>query len=319
MDQIGKLLDRPRLYFNIDGLGELGGGVLCLGFALVLPSMTRWPAHSFWHRISFFVFVALALLIRYGTKTTKARITYPRTGFVEYRKQWHTSAIAAAVGALVMTCLAVGVRRGWDIAMLAPLTGLVFAAAYGYHFVRAVRWKWVIVGAIAVASLVIAFLFADVLRALGSESPVVQPNRAKPLGNHSAISAIFNCLWRDAAGFRLHEFLALSSPYAVSSAGRPMNQQIRTIADLDRVIHEPGRLMIAALLFAVDRADFLCLQHETAMNKGTLSSHLSRLEEAGYVAITKTYPGKVPQTLLSLTGAGRKAFEQYRRNLKQAL
>ena len=98
-----------------------------------------------------------------------------------------------------------------------------------------------------------------------------------------------------------------------------MNQHIRTIADLDRVIHEPGRLMIVALLFAVDRADFLYLQHETAMNKGTLSSHLSRLEEVGYVAVTKTYRGKVPQTLLCLTGAGRKAFEQYRRNLRQAL
>lgn len=98
-----------------------------------------------------------------------------------------------------------------------------------------------------------------------------------------------------------------------------MNQQIRTISDLDRVVHEPGRLMIVALLFALDRADFLYLQHETAMNKGTLSSHLSRLEEAGYVAVTKTYRGKVPQTLLRLTGAGRKAFEQYRRSLKEAL
>ena len=98
-----------------------------------------------------------------------------------------------------------------------------------------------------------------------------------------------------------------------------MNQQIRTLADLDRVIHEPGRLMIVALLFAVERADFLYLQHETAMNKGTLSSHLSRLEEAGYIAVTKTYRGKVPQTLLRLTGTGRKAFEQYRRNLKEAL
>jgi DNA-binding HxlR family transcriptional regulator len=98
-----------------------------------------------------------------------------------------------------------------------------------------------------------------------------------------------------------------------------MNQQIRTIADLDRVIHEPGRLMIVALLFAVDRADFLYLQHETAMNKGTLSSHLSRLEEAGYIEVTKTYRGKVPQTLLRLTEAGRKAFEVYRRKLKKAL
>ena len=98
-----------------------------------------------------------------------------------------------------------------------------------------------------------------------------------------------------------------------------MNQHIRKIAELDRVVHEPGRLMIVALLYAVDKADFLYLQHETEMNKGTLSSHLSRLEEAGYVEIVKAYRGKIPQTLLHLTAAGRRAFEQYRRKLKDAL
>jgi DNA-binding HxlR family transcriptional regulator len=98
-----------------------------------------------------------------------------------------------------------------------------------------------------------------------------------------------------------------------------MNRQMQALADLDRVIHEPGRLMIAALLFAVENTDFLYLQHETEMNKGTLSSHLSRLEEVGYVEITKTFRGKVPQTLLRLTATGRKAFEQYRRSLRQAL
>jgi DNA-binding MarR family transcriptional regulator len=98
-----------------------------------------------------------------------------------------------------------------------------------------------------------------------------------------------------------------------------MNQQTRMIAELDRVIHEPGRLMIVALLFAVEGSDFLYLQHETGMNKGTLSSPLSRLEEAGYIEVTKTYRGKVPQTLLRLTDAGREAFEQYRRKLKEAL
>jgi DNA-binding MarR family transcriptional regulator len=98
-----------------------------------------------------------------------------------------------------------------------------------------------------------------------------------------------------------------------------MNQNIQRIAELDRVIHEPGRLMIAALLYAVDKADFLYLQHETQMNKGTLSSHISKLEEAGYVEVVKTYRGKIPQTLLSLTPAGRGAFEQYRKKLKEAL
>ncbi len=98
-----------------------------------------------------------------------------------------------------------------------------------------------------------------------------------------------------------------------------MNQQVRAIADLDRIIHEPGRLMIITLLYAVDRSDFLYLQHETGMNKGTLSSHISRLEEAGYLEVEKTYRGKTPQTLLRLTPAGRKAFEQYRQKVKRAL
>ncbi len=97
-----------------------------------------------------------------------------------------------------------------------------------------------------------------------------------------------------------------------------MNRQIRHIAELDRVIHEPGRLMVVALLFAVERADFLYLQHETGINKGTLSSHLSRLEEAGYVEVSKTYRGKVPQTVLRLSTAGREAFQRYRRKLKSA-
>ena len=98
-----------------------------------------------------------------------------------------------------------------------------------------------------------------------------------------------------------------------------MNPRLRKIADIDRVIHEPGRLMIVALLSAVAQADFLYLQHETGMNKGTLSSHISRLEEARYVEVEKTYRGKVPQTLIRLTAAGRKAFEQYRRDVKKAL
>ena len=98
-----------------------------------------------------------------------------------------------------------------------------------------------------------------------------------------------------------------------------MKPQIRVIADLDRVIHEPGRLMIVALLYAVETADFLYLQHETAMNKGTLSSHISRLEKEGYIHVEKGFRGKVPQTVLSLTRSGRNSFEEYRKMLKKSL
>lgn len=98
-----------------------------------------------------------------------------------------------------------------------------------------------------------------------------------------------------------------------------MNEHIRQIAEIDRTVHEPGRLMIMAMLSSVERADFLYLQRETELNKGTLSSHLSRLEEAGYLEIEKTYRGKVPLTLLQLTRSGRQAFEQYRKRIKRAL
>jgi DNA-binding MarR family transcriptional regulator len=98
-----------------------------------------------------------------------------------------------------------------------------------------------------------------------------------------------------------------------------MNEQAKNISMLDRIIHEPARLMIVALLSGIAGADFLYLLHETALNKGTLSSHLARLEEAGYVEITKTYRGKIPQTLLRLTPAGRKAFNEYRKSLRSAL
>jgi hypothetical protein len=54
------------------------------------------------------------------------------------------------------------------------------------------------------------------------------------------------------------------------------------------------------------------------MNKGNLSSHLARIEEAGYVAIEKTYCGKVPQTLLRLTRVGGAAFDDYRKGLLAA-
>jgi DNA-binding transcriptional ArsR family regulator len=97
-----------------------------------------------------------------------------------------------------------------------------------------------------------------------------------------------------------------------------MNEQLQAISKLDRVIHEPGRLMIVALLWGVEECDFLYLLNETGMNKGNLSSHLARLEEAGYVQIEKTYRGKVPQTLLRLTSVGRVAFTRYRKGLKAA-
>jgi len=93
----------------------------------------------------------------------------------------------------------------------------------------------------------------------------------------------------------------------------------RALASLDRVIHEPARLIIASILYAAESADFLFLLRETNLTKGNLSAHLARLEEAGYVKIDKTYRGKIPQTTCRLTEEGRAAFREYRAQLKRAV
>ena len=90
-----------------------------------------------------------------------------------------------------------------------------------------------------------------------------------------------------------------------------MSQPFQSLASLDRVIHEPARLMIMTILFAVEEADFVYLQRECGLTQGNLSSHLSKLEEAGYVSITKTFKGKYPLTICGLTRKGRDAFEVY--------
>jgi len=94
-----------------------------------------------------------------------------------------------------------------------------------------------------------------------------------------------------------------------------MSGSLQNISSLDRVIHEPARLMIVALLSSVESADFLFLLKESELTKGNLSVHLSKLEEAGYLEIEKTFRGKIPHTEYRLTKKGKTAFEQYRKSL----
>ena len=91
------------------------------------------------------------------------------------------------------------------------------------------------------------------------------------------------------------------------------------MTELDRVIHEPARLLIVALLAGVKEADFLWLLRESELTKGNLSSHLSKLEEAGYVEIEKSFKGKIPLTMLRLAKPGRMAFEDYKKKMNGLL
>jgi len=91
------------------------------------------------------------------------------------------------------------------------------------------------------------------------------------------------------------------------------------LRDLDRLVHEPARLMILAYLFVTDSADFVFLARQTGLTLGNLSSHVSKLEEAGYVEVEKSFRGKRPHTLLRLTHDGRAAFARYRNRLTRVL
>ena len=80
---------------------------------------------------------------------------------------------------------------------------------------------------------------------------------------------------------------------------------------LDEVIHSRIRLAIMAVLVSVDSADFTFLREKTGATDGNLSVHLGKLEEAGYIAVTKQFIKKKPVTSYKLSRKGRKAFEEY--------
>ncbi len=81
--------------------------------------------------------------------------------------------------------------------------------------------------------------------------------------------------------------------------------------ELDRLVHEPGRLAILTVLSSVADADFLFLQRATGLTKGNLSSHLSKLADAGLVEIEKAFEGKTPITYAKLTLEGKEALKDY--------
>ena len=98
-----------------------------------------------------------------------------------------------------------------------------------------------------------------------------------------------------------------------------MNERIQDLAQIDRLVHEPVRLMILMILQGVEEADFLYLMREGGFTQGNLSSHLAKLEEAGYVGIEKTFKGKFPLTICRITAKGKQALSDYSETLVAAL
>ena len=102
-------------------------------------------------------------------------------------------------------------------------------------------------------------------------------------------------------------------------ADQHIDEALRVLVDIDQVIHAPARLTVLTYLYVVESVDFRFLKNVTGLTWGNLSSHVSKLEEAGYVAVDKEFRGKKPHTMLHLTDEGRAAFRAYKHSMQQVL
>ena len=91
------------------------------------------------------------------------------------------------------------------------------------------------------------------------------------------------------------------------------------LIDVDRVTHAPAWLAVLTYLYVVESADFVFLMRVTGLTWGNLSTHLRRLEDAGYVEIEKGYKGRKPSTMIRLSDEGWAAFREYKARMQQVL
>jgi len=97
------------------------------------------------------------------------------------------------------------------------------------------------------------------------------------------------------------------------------DQSLRTILELDRIVHEPARLAILTVLAAAENVEFLFLLKVTGLSKGNLSVQTQKLEAAGFLETTKGFRGRVPVTTYTLTKAGAAALAAYHAQLRTLL
>lgn len=98
-----------------------------------------------------------------------------------------------------------------------------------------------------------------------------------------------------------------------------ISPELHPLAEIDQVIHAPARLMVLTYLFVVESSDYVFLVNLTGLTWGNLSTHLTKLEKAGYIKINKEFKGKKPHSTISLTKEGRTAFREYKNKIQQVL
>jgi DNA-binding MarR family transcriptional regulator len=96
-----------------------------------------------------------------------------------------------------------------------------------------------------------------------------------------------------------------------------MTSTFEDIDRIDRLVHEPARLVILTALASCASADFVFLQRITGLTTGNLSAHLAKLQEARFVKIEKRFIKNRPNTRIVLTADGRRAVDEHWRRLEQ--
>jgi hypothetical protein len=234
MDQVESLLKRPGAYGNIDGTGELALGFMMWGYVLIMWLQLHTPKDSIWNQMYvLFIWVGLMVaIIHYGTKAIKNHITFPRTGFVAYRTRnmiWPAIIIfvvSALVGAGSAYVVFVTIRSHRGIAMPVLCIGLLFAACYAIGVARRVPWKWALVLAQVLGSLVIALLPTDLTGTLAHGSWATTMFRAEIIGSYLLCAMLFGALFLISGGISFLLYLRHTQA-PTEEANEPANADVQ--------------------------------------------------------------------------------------------
>lgn len=216
MDQVKDWIERPCAYNNVDGVAELGMGFMLLGFAAFQWLNAHTPQTAVWHRVYvLFAYLAiLSLVLHYGTKFIKERITYPRTGFVAYRKQHlrRTVILSFCAGALAPLVFATAARSHWHFAAVPLIFGLAMTATV-LRLTKPAPWKWIIAGATLIATGVTAFLPAEFFAALIDDSDMAKhPALTQMIGGSLLCSAVYGAIFLISGSISLWLYLHNTQP-----------------------------------------------------------------------------------------------------------
>ena len=101
------------------------------------------------------------------------------------------------------------------------------------------------------------------------------------------------------------------------NAKNPIFDVLSLTADIDKTVHEPARLLILSMLYVIDSADFVFLHKQSGLTRGNFSTHISKLEQEGFIDVTKEFVNRKPTTIYKITESGQKALDTYRKLMKQ--